>query len=134
MGKDALNQRVQIAHLCEVGADLTSHFSLKCVGDVVDEHRIDLAAPGLAEPVEPRGVRVVPMGVGRYGEGFERRIDPRGRTYYWMSYTPPYSLEGPETDVTSLAEGYITVTPLHFDLTRTDQVETMSNWDWGVQG
>ena len=27
---------------------------------------------------EPRGIRVVPMGLGRYGEGFERRQDPRG--------------------------------------------------------
>ncbi|MFO0958632.1 MAG: 5'/3'-nucleotidase SurE [Isosphaeraceae bacterium] len=80
---------------------------------------------------EPRGIRVVPMGVARYGEGFERRTDPRGRTYYWMSYTPPFATVGPETDVTSLAEGYITVTPLHFDLTRYDQIEALSAWDWG---
>ena len=71
---------------------------------------------------EPRGIRVVPMGLGRYGEGFERRQDPRGRTYYWMTYNPPFHLEGPETDVTSLCEGYITVTPLHFDLTRYDAI------------
>ena len=35
----------------------------------------------------------------------------------------PYNLEGPETDVTSLCEGYITVTPLHFDLTRHDLIQ-----------
>ena len=40
---------------------------------------------------EPKGIRVVPMGLGRYGEGFERRQDPRGRTYYWMTYNPPYT-------------------------------------------
>src|SRR3954469_13547718 len=72
---------------------------------------------------EPRGVRVVPMGIGRHGEGFERRKDPRGRTYYWMTYAPPFDLEGPETDVTSRAEGYIPVPPLHFDMTRHDQLE-----------
>ena len=81
---------------------------------------------------EPKGVRVVPMGVGRYGEGFERRQDPRGRTYYWMTYNPPYHLEGPETDVTSLCEGYITVTPLHFDLTRYDLLPEVGRWDWGA--
>lgn len=79
---------------------------------------------------EPKGVRVVPMGVGRYGEGFEKRRDPRGRTYYWMTYAPPYELEGPETDVTGLIEGYITVTPLHFDLTRHDQMAVVNQWDW----
>jgi 5'-nucleotidase len=79
---------------------------------------------------EPKGVRVVPMGIGRHGEGFERRIDPRGRTYSWMTYLPPYNLEGPETDVTSLSEGHITVTPLHFNMTRHDQLDELSRWDW----
>ncbi len=79
---------------------------------------------------EPKGVRVVPMGVGRHGEGFEKRRDPRGRTYYWMTYSPPYDTEGEETDVTSLAEGYITVTPLHFDLTRRDQLGPVGGWSW----
>ncbi len=78
---------------------------------------------------EPRGVRVVPMGVGRHGEGFERRKDPRGRTYYWLTYAPPFHLEGPETDVSSLAEGYITVTPLHFDLTRHDLLGELEGWE-----
>jgi 5'-nucleotidase len=79
---------------------------------------------------KPRGIRVVPMGMGRYGEGFERRQDPRGRTYYWMTYNPPYHIEGAETDVTSLSEGYITVTPLHFDMTRYDMIPALQQWDW----
>ncbi len=80
---------------------------------------------------EPKGIRVVPMGIGRHGESFERRTDPRGRTYYWLTYAPPFELEGPETDVSSLAEGYITVTPLHFDLTRHDQLPRLEQWNWG---
>jgi 5'-nucleotidase len=79
---------------------------------------------------EPKGIRIVPMGLGRYGEGFERRQDPRGRTYYWLTYNPPHSLRGPETDVSSLCEGYITVTPLHFDLTRHDLIGEVSRWKW----
>lgn len=79
---------------------------------------------------EPKGIRVVPMGLGRYGEGFERRKDPRGRTYYWMTYYPPYNIHGPETDVSSLSEGYITITPLHFDLTRHDLIGEVSRWKW----
>lgn len=77
---------------------------------------------------EPKGLRVVPMGLGRYGEGFEKRVDPRGRVYYWLTYNPPYHLEGPETDVTSLCEGYITVTPLHFDLTKYDYLKKIEHW------
>lgn len=80
----------------------------------------------------PRGIRVVPMGIGRHGEGFERRQDPRGRTYYWLTYAPPYSFEGEASDVSSLAEGYITVTPLHFDMTRHDQLAELRRWDWNT--
>ncbi|GIW85882.1 MAG: 5'-nucleotidase SurE [Isosphaeraceae bacterium] len=65
-----------------------------------------------------------------HGETFERRKDPRGRDYYWLTYAPPFHLEGEPSDVSRLAEGYITVTPLHFDLTRRDEVERMSAWDW----
>ena len=79
---------------------------------------------------EPKGIRVVPMGLKRYGEAFERRQDPRGRTYYWLTYNPPYHLTGPETDVLGLCEGYITVTPLHFDLTRHDLIAEVSRWNW----
>lgn len=79
---------------------------------------------------EPKGVRVVPMGLGRHGEGFERRRDPRGRTYYWMTYEPPSTSNGEPTDVASLAEGYITVTPLRFDMTRFDMLPRLAEWDW----
>ena len=79
---------------------------------------------------EPRGVKVVPMAVGRHGETFERRRDPRGRTYYWLTYAPPFNQEGEESDISALAEGYITVSPLHFDLTRHDQLPAVREWNW----
>jgi 5'-nucleotidase len=83
---------------------------------------------------KPRGVKVVPMSVGRHGETFERRRDPRGRTYYWLTYAPPYNLEGPATDLSALAEGYATVTPLQFDLTRHEQLPKLAGWDWTGTG
>src|SRR5579884_570741 len=64
-----------------------------------------------------RGIRVLPQNVAPYVETFDRRTDPRGRVYFWTK--PGYSCPDPhpDTDVTALAEGYITVTPLQFDLT-----------------
>src|SRR5437773_1659460 len=62
-----------------------------------------------------RGVKVLPQNVAPYVETFDRRTDPRGRVYFWSS--PEFSCPDPhpDTDVTALAEGYITVTPLQFD-------------------
>jgi len=77
-----------------------------------------------------RGIRVVPQNVAPYVESFDRRIDPRGRVYFWT--TPNFGCPDPhpDTDVTALAEGYITVTPLQFDLTRADLLRQMSDWRW----
>ncbi|GBD37669.1 5'-nucleotidase SurE [bacterium HR36] len=73
----------------------------------------------------PKGLRIVPQGVVRYREQFQRRTDPRGRVYFW-SMPGLVPLESrPDTDVTALAEGYITVTPLHFDLTDYRRLETL---------
>jgi 5'-nucleotidase len=77
-----------------------------------------------------RGIRVVPQNVAPYVEAFDRRVDPRGRVYFWSSPNFGCPDPHPDTDVTALAEGYITVTPLQFDLTRADMLQQMSDWRW----
>jgi 5'-nucleotidase len=77
-----------------------------------------------------RGIRVVPQTVAPYVETFDRRVDPRGRVYFWSGSGTSYPNPTPDTDVTALAEGYITVTPLQFNLTRTDLLQEMKQWKW----
>jgi 5'-nucleotidase len=79
-----------------------------------------------------RGIRVRPQNFAAYLEKYDRRVDPRGRVYFWIS--PGYGCPDPhpDTDVTALAEGYITVTPLQFDLTHQQLLREMQDWrfDW----
>lgn len=77
-----------------------------------------------------RGVRVLPQNVAPYSEKFDRRIDPRGRVYFWFGPEFGCPEPHPDTDVTALAEGYVTVTPLQFDLTDTGRLAEMSRWQW----
>jgi 5'-nucleotidase len=81
-----------------------------------------------------RGVRVVPQNVASYRERFDRRVDPRGRVYFWS--TPDFCCPEPhpDSDVTALEDGYITVTPLQFDLTHTELLRQMDGRDWQVEG
>jgi 5'-nucleotidase len=76
----------------------------------------------------PSEVRVVPMGVGRYGEEFEERRDPKGRPYYWATGGPLPPPSEQETDLWTLAEGHITLTPLGYDLTRHRMLAEMKKW------
>lgn len=66
---------------------------------------------------EPRGVRVVRLGKRRYGELVVEKADPRGRPYYWIGSTIPVGEPEEGTDITAVAEKYISMTPLHLDLT-----------------
>ncbi len=77
----------------------------------------------------PKGVRIVPMGVARYGEHFIKRVDPRGRTYYWSTTDPPPRPEGHETDLTALEQGFVTLTPLQYDMTKKAVLAEMENWE-----
>jgi 5'-nucleotidase len=80
-----------------------------------------------------KGVRVVPQNVAPYVETFDRRTDPRGRIYFWSN--PGFSCPDPhpDTDVTALEEGYITVTPLQFDLTHAGLLRALEAWDWNLK-
>ena len=77
-----------------------------------------------------RGIRTAPQNVAPYVETYDRRVDPRGRTYFWTNPGLSCPEPHPDTDVTALGEGYITVTPLQFNLTHGPLLEQMNEWRW----
>jgi 5'-nucleotidase len=77
-----------------------------------------------------RLLKVVPMGVARYGERYEKRVDPRGRNYYWATNEPPPMAGEHETDLTALAQGHMTLTPLDFDMTKRSILADMKRWEF----
>ncbi len=67
-------------------------------------------------------MRVVRQGRRRYGEAVIEKTDPRGRPYYWIGATPPEGMLEQGTDLSAVDENYISVTPLHLDLTHYDSL------------
>ena len=65
----------------------------------------------------PRGVKLTRIGARRYTEGVIEQTDPRGRQIYWIGGGLPIWEALPETDFHEVAEGYVSVTPLHLDMT-----------------
>jgi 5'-nucleotidase len=64
-----------------------------------------------------KGIRLAKQGIFRFIERFERRVDPRENIYYWQAGIQPPPDETPDTDHALLAAGYVTLTPISFDLT-----------------
>jgi len=70
------------------------------------------------DPDEIKGVRVCRQGLRDYGRlRIIERSDPRGFPYFWFGLAPTVETPGHSTDLESIADGYISVTPLHLDLT-----------------
>ncbi len=75
-------------------------------------------------------VCVVPMNVIRYDDTFVQRHDPWGREYYWLVGGKATTAAGQETDLSALAKGRVTITPLDYDLTRKAAISEMARWQF----
>jgi 5'-nucleotidase len=67
-----------------------------------------------------------------FAERFVRRLDPKGRTYFWTSPETPLPDAHPHSDVVALAEGYVTITPLQFNLTHWERLATLAGQEWSL--
>ncbi|MEM5817493.1 5'-nucleotidase /3'-nucleotidase /exopolyphosphatase [Desulfitobacterium sp. LBE] len=76
---------------------------------------ININIPPLPEK-EWKGVRVTKLGKAVYENVFEHRQAPYGRDYYWQAGTVSPEVDQ-ETDLYAVQEGYVSITPMHSDLT-----------------
>lgn len=76
-------------------------------------------------PAEIRGVAVTRQGLSRFRERFERRVDPRGNVYYWLTGETPVEDRLPDADAVALKEKKITITPISYDLTCMEELERL---------
>jgi 5'-nucleotidase len=97
-------------------------FGAKVIAALLDQpvaHRtlINVNFPAHA-PDAVRGVRVCRQGFHDYGRlRIIERTDPRGYPYFWFGLAPTETTPGHVTDLEAVADGFISVTPLHLDLT-----------------
>lgn len=74
-----------------------------------------------------RGYRITRQGKRRYGDNIVELLDPRGRKYYWIGGDDLGFVHGEGTDCTAIADGFISITPLHLDLTNYASIAEMSD-------
>lgn len=77
-------------------------------------------------PDQVKGIKPVSQGLRDYGRvGIERHKDPRGFPYYWLAMGRMEMVTQPGTDLEAIEQGWVTVTPLHLDLTHLGSLETL---------
>ena len=77
---------------------------------------------------EIKGFEVTRLGHRHRAEPVVKTIDPRGRPMYWIGPAGPGQDAGPGTDFDAIRRGYISITPIHVDLTRYQALDQISGW------
>ncbi len=77
-------------------------------------------------PEDVKGIRICRQGIRDYGRlRIVQRTDPRGYDYFWFGLGPMVQTPGRSTDLEAMDEGYVSVTPLHLDLTHEPSIASL---------
>jgi len=77
---------------------------------------------------EIKGFQVTRLGTRHIAEPTIKAVDPRGRKIYWVGAPGPEQDAGPGTDFHAVSMGFVSITPLHLDLTHYKVFEQLSGW------
>lgn len=84
--------------------------------------------PDLLE-TQIKGIKVCRQADAHWVEKFDKRTNPLGREYYWLSGEFVNEDKGEDTDEWALQNGYVSVVPVQFDLTAHHAIKDINDWD-----
>ncbi|APQ16882.1 5'/3'-nucleotidase SurE [Maribacter hydrothermalis] len=76
-----------------------------------------------------KGIKICRQAKANWKEKFDKRTNPMGKDYYWLTGEFLLLDKGEDTDEWALANGYISVVPTHFDLTAHHVIQELNSWD-----
>lgn len=76
-----------------------------------------------------KGIKVCRQANGHWAEEFDKRTNPLGRDYYWLTGEFINEDKGEDTDEWALQNGFISVVPVQFDLTAHHAIKNINNWN-----
>lgn len=77
-----------------------------------------------------KGIRICRQAKAIWAEKFDKRVTPQGKDYYWLAGEFINQDKGQDTDEWALANGYISVVPVQFDLTAHHSIQELNTWKW----
>jgi 5'-nucleotidase len=78
---------------------------------------------------ELKGMKAAPMGRSRFIERFSEHRDPRGNHYYWLDGDLDLLDDNEHADVCVVDAGYVSLTPIHIDLTAHHCMDAVAAWN-----
>jgi 5'-nucleotidase len=113
----------------------TQHFAKKIIQSALKHgipkgHCLNVNVPAI--PLEEiKGLKVCRQNHGVWREEFDKRCDPSGHDYYWLTGTfENLEPEAEETDIWALKNNYVSIVPVHYDMTAYKFLEQMKKWSF----
>ena len=88
---------------------------------------LNVNIPKLTEK-DIKGIKICRQANAHWVEDFDKRTNPMGRDYYWLSGKFINEDKGEDTDEWALHNGYISIVPTQFDLTAHHYIQELNNW------
>jgi 5'-nucleotidase len=79
---------------------------------------------------ELKGIKICRQARANWEEEFDKRTNPQGRVYYWLTGKFVNLDHGEDTDEWALQNGYVSVVPVQFDLTAHHCIQTLNTWNF----
>jgi 5'-nucleotidase len=76
-----------------------------------------------------KGIKICRQAKAAWEEEFDKRTNPMGKEYYWLTGKFVNHDNGEDTDEWALANDYISIVPVHFDLTAYHAIQQLNSWD-----
>lgn len=76
-----------------------------------------------------KGIKICRQAKAMWQEEFDKRTNPQGKEYYWLTGKFVNQDNGTDTDEWALENGYISIVPVQFDLTAHHAIQSLNAWD-----
>lgn len=124
---------VSMAYTKDIDFDLGAELAYKMVEEfkerkLPDDTLLNVNIPKGSKE-ELGGTKITTLGIRRYKNTFVKRYDPRGNEYYWLGGEIINKTQNDDSDIVCIKNKYISVTPIHYDLTKYDLAESMKAWN-----
>ena len=111
-----------------------ARIAYRIVTAIVANHKMSNLLLNVNIPYLPdeqiKGIQVARQGLRVYRDRLDRRLDPRGRPYYWIGGDTPTAIPDQGTDFGALEQGYVSITPLQLDLTDFKAINSIEEIHW----
>ena len=89
---------------------------------------LNVNVPNLPES-QIKGIKITKQGLSKWDDIYEKRVDPYGKDYYWLTGSLVNIDNDLDRDQFAVINNYVAVTPIHFDLTDYATYEKIKNWE-----